>query len=102
MKRAFRRTLAACFFSGFLLSAGPARAGAVVIGVAPPPLRTEVIVARPGPNHVWVPGYWRWSGHEYVWVGGVWRLPPHAHAVWVPGHYRTVHGGWAWVPGHWR
>ena len=43
----------------------------VVIRVAPPPMRTEVIPA-PRRGYVWVPGYWNWRGHRHVWVSGVW------------------------------
>ena len=101
MKRIVRGFISA----GFALSlffASALNAAHVVIRIAPPVPRHEVIITRPGPNHVWVPGYWRWSGREYVWVGGVWQLPPRARAVWVPGHYRRVEGGHVWIEGHWR
>jgi WXXGXW repeat (2 copies) len=86
-----------------LALAGPLEAGArVLIRVAPPPLRHEAVVARPGPAYVWTPGFWRWSATRYVWVDGVWRLPPRPRAVWVAGHYRHVRGGWIWIDGHWK
>ncbi len=101
MKGIFR-WLVSAGFAALLVLASPASAARVVIRVDPPALRHEVIITRPGPNHVWVPGYWRWSGREYVWVGGVWQLPPRVHARWVPGHYRRVPGGHVWIEGHWR
>ncbi len=99
MGRKFR-----AFIMGFALSLVVASAANayVVIRVAPPEPRHEVIITRPGPNHVWVPGYWRWSGREYAWVGGTWQLPPRPHAAWVPGHYRRVRGGHVWIEGRWR
>jgi hypothetical protein len=39
--------------------------------VAPPPLKKEVRPHKPGPNFVWIPGHWKWSGGRYVWVRGV-------------------------------
>lgn len=101
MKNLVRWVLCAAFAAS-LFAASPASAARVIIRVAPPAPRHEVIITRPGPNHVWVPGYWRWSGRDYVWVGGVWQLPPRPRAVWVPGHYRRVPGGHVWIEGHWR
>jgi hypothetical protein len=100
MKRNTRWLISAGFALSLLFTS--AANAWVVIRVAPPAPRHEVIITRPGPNHVWVPGYWRWSGREYGWVGGVWQLPPRPHAVWVPGHYRRVRGGHVWVEGRWR
>ena len=42
----------------------------LVVRVVPvvPVARVEVVVTRPGPVHVWVPGYWNWQPDrgEYV------------------------------------
>ena len=45
---------------------------------APPPPVTEVVVAQPGPEYVWVRGHHRWDegAHAYVWVSGRWVVPP--------------------------
>jgi hypothetical protein len=77
-------------------------AGEVIIRVAPPVPRHEVIITAPSLRHIWVPGYWNWSGTAYVWVPGAWQLPPRPHVHWVPGHYRARRRGWIWIPGHWR
>ena len=95
--------LRAAALAAFLLAGGEASAARVIIQVAPPAPRHEVILPRPGPLHVWVPGYWNWNGTGYVWVAGVWQLPPRRRGRWVPGHYRHFRrGGWEWIPGHWR
>lgn len=95
--------LRAAVFSSLLVNGGIASAARVVIRVAPPEPRHEVVLPRPGPNHVWVPGYWNWNGTAYAWVPGVWQLPPRRHSRWIPGHYRHFRrGGWEWIPGHWR
>ena len=102
MKSIVRWAISAGFAASLFL-ASPTSAARVIIRVAPPVPRYEVIITRPGPAHVWVPGYWNWSGGTYVWVGGSWQLPPRPHAHWVPGHYRHFRrGGWEWIPGHWR
>lgn len=73
-----------------------------IVEVAPPPVRVEtVIVARPGPAHVWARGYWDWSGASWVWISGRWAAAPVARATWVPAQYTRVSTGWRYVPAHW-
>ncbi|MFI5264416.1 MAG: hypothetical protein ACHQM6_07870 [Candidatus Kapaibacterium sp.] len=39
-----------------------------------PPPRHEVIVERPYPDAIWVPGYYNYyPGHRYAWNRGFWR-----------------------------
>jgi hypothetical protein len=100
MNRAFRLKVLAVLAS-FAFAAG-ADAARIVVRAAPPVPRREVIAKRPGPNHVWVAGHWRWVGRRYAWVAGGWQLPPRPRAVWIPGRYRKVRGGYVWVEGRWR
>ena len=80
-------------------TASQAASVAVEIGVAPPPPRV-VAVPPPRYGYVWVPGYWRWSGHHHVWVNGYWvRERPGYH--WIPAHWTHVGPRWQFVPGHW-
>lgn len=76
--------------------------GRLYVRMGPPPVVVERRVAPPGPEYVWVGGFYRWTGIEYVWVGGRYERPPRPRAVWVPG--RWVHGrrGWYFVDGRWR
>ncbi len=70
----------------------------------PPAPRHEVIVERdrPGPDYVWVDGYWDGSPGHYVWARGHWDRPPHGHGHWVAprwekdhdGHFHQVRGEW--------
>jgi hypothetical protein len=70
---------------------------------APPPLRAEVIVdAPPGPEHVWVGGYWTRLENSWTWVRGRWCLRPHPTAVWVSGHWEKLPRGYAYTPGYWK
>jgi hypothetical protein len=74
--------------------------------VGPPAPRPEVVIEanRPGPDYVWVGGYWGGSPGNYVWASGHWDRPPHdhAHAHWVApqwqkdhdGHYQQTKGEW--------
>lgn len=75
------------------------------LGGPPPPPRHEAVIERdrPGPDYVWVNGYWDASSGQYVWVPGHWDRPPRRGYVWVApryerdhdGHYRmTRRGGW--------
>ena len=69
---------------------------------APPPPQTEVVVASPGPDYVWVDGEWAWNGGTWVWIGGRWIFPPHPHAIWVGPRWDRGPHGWHREPGHWR
>jgi hypothetical protein len=47
--------------------------------VAPQYCAPSVVVATPacpGPDYIWVPGYWNVVGHDRVWVGGSWSHRP--------------------------
>ena len=78
-------------------------AGCVVAGprVAPPSPRTDVRSARPGPNHIWIQGHWKWTGARYTWVTGHW-VKARPGYVWVPGHWQRRGPRWAYIKGHWR
>lgn len=67
---------------------------------APPPLRREVVLARPGPQFLWVSGAWHWED-EWVWIPGRWIVRPVREAKWVRASYVKVRGGWKYVPPHW-
>ncbi len=73
----------------------------VVVNEAPPPPIVEQIYTSPGPDYVWIPGYWNWNG-AWVWVSGRYALPPYRGAVWVGGAWSARGGRWAWSGGHWR
>ena len=69
----------------------------------PPPQR-QLVIARPGPNFIWIDGYWSWQSrsHRYVWVGGRWERPPHQGANWAAAHWETRGGGNVFIEGTWR
>ncbi len=69
--------------------------------IAPPPLRVEVLSARPGPHFVWIGGCWRWNGNTYIWAPGHW-VNARPGKAWVPGHWERRGPHWVWKNGHWR
>ena len=82
----------------------PAPVQEVTVGSAAPAVIVETIPASPGPDFVWVAGYWTWRHHRFgfghwEWTPGCWVHPPHHGAVWIVGGWDR-HGGW--IEGHWR
>ena len=75
----------------------------VVVRVAPPAARVEVVPRAPSPHHVWAPGYWGWHAREgrHVWYGGRWVVGQPGY-VWEPAHWSERGGYWHFVEGHWR
>jgi len=64
---------------------------------APPPPRTYVVPARPGPEFMFVEGYWYPQAGHYLWHDGYWTRPPYEGAFWVApyhDHGRYVAGYW--------
>lgn len=71
-----------------------------VVGVAPPAVVYEPVVAAPGPGYFWISGYWTWQLGRHVWIGGRWS-PQRPGYVWTP-HRWVPHGsGWRESPGRW-
>ncbi|MGV8995678.1 MAG: YXWGXW repeat-containing protein [Parvibaculaceae bacterium] len=66
----------------------------IFVPVAPPAPRVEIRPGPPGPQAVWVGGYWRWANRGHVWVPGRWQRPPPRRHEWVEGHWRHGHRGW--------
>ncbi len=75
----------------------------VVVQEAPPPPVVETYGPAPGPDYVWIGGYYTYVSRHYVWVRGYWGRPPHRGAIWV-GHSweRERDGRYHYHPGHWR
>ena len=84
-----------------MLFAGGCVFGQVEIGIRigppPPPRVVRVLPARPGPDFIWVEGYWYPVGGHYKWHGGYWSRPPYAGARWVVPH----HDGERFYAGYW-
>jgi hypothetical protein len=76
--------------------------GYVVVREPPPAVVVQAPPRyAPGPDYVWVPGYYVWQGGGYVLVPGQYVRPPRREAVWVAPRYersgaeiRFYSGGW--------
>jgi hypothetical protein len=83
-----------------LWSCGGCASGSLGVGIqigAPPPPRAFVVPGRPGPDFVWVEGYWYPVRGRWVWHDGYWTRPPFAGAFWVTPYWsggRFVGGFW--------
>lgn len=97
----------AFFLRGALLIAGLLLAGAVAataqvsiginIGPPPPPRVVRVLPPTPGPEFVWIEGYWYPVGRHYKWHEGYWSRPPYPGARWVGPR----HEGGQYFVGYW-
>jgi hypothetical protein len=67
------------------------------IGAPPPPRVVSVLPSRPGPEFIWVEGYWYPVGSHYRWHDGYWTRPPYAGARWVGPR----HDGERFYEGYW-
>jgi hypothetical protein len=68
------------------------------IGPPPAPRVVRVQPRRPGPDYVWIEGYWYPAGNRYQWHNGYWTRPPYAGARWVAPH----HDGQQFFTGYWE
>jgi hypothetical protein len=68
------------------------------IGPPPPPRVVRVQPVAPGPDFVWVEGYWYPNGNHYKWHDGYWSRPPYAGARWVAPR----HDGERFYQGYWE
>jgi len=92
---------AALLLAGFLTvgaSASHAQISVgIVIGAPPPPVVVAVAPERPGPDFIWIEGYWYPVGHHYKWHAGYWTQPPYEGARWVVPR----HDGERYYAGYW-
>jgi len=86
--------LAALFLTGGSALGAPI---SIIIGPPPAPRVVRVLPPRPGPEYVWVGGYWYPVERHYRWHEGYWTRPPYAGAHWVAPH----HDGERYFGGHW-
>jgi hypothetical protein len=81
------------------ISSGSAIARSVIIEIAPPPARVEVVpVLHHG--YTWAPGYWSWQRGQHVWVNGHTMRARNGYE-WAPDHWNEVHGRHEFQHGHW-
>lgn len=66
----------------------------------PPAAYQETMTASPGYGHVWVQGYWDWSGQRWNWRGGHWTQSQQ-NQVWVAPYYDYSGGRYVYRRGYW-
>src|SRR5215469_5809740 len=89
-----------------LIAPTPARAQmliAVSVNFAPPPLPFYLQPPIPGPDYVWIPGYWAWDAdfYDYYWVPGTWALAPRPGLLWTPPWWGWANGAYGFHEGYW-
>jgi hypothetical protein len=72
----------------------------VVVTTAPPRTVVEVQTVTPGPEYVWIDGYWNWSGSSWAWTNGRWETS-RAGYYWVTPHYTHSGGKQYYAAGGW-
>lgn len=98
IKKLLIATLVATSFAAVPL-VSTAQQRAIVIDVAPPAPRQEVVPsARRG--YVWVPGYYDLRGRRHVWVKGHWLKARSGYAYNAP-RWVESNGKWRMEPGRW-
>jgi hypothetical protein len=68
------------------------------MGAPPPPPRAYRVPPQPGPDYIWVEGYWFPGNGQYQWHNGYWTRPPYPDAYWVAPYYQ----GNQYYSGHWE
>ena len=72
----------------------------IVVEVAPPPARVEV-VPEPRRGYVWAPGYWDWRGRRHVWHNGYWVRERRGYH-WTPHRWVERGGRYEFENGRWE
>ena len=67
------------------------------IGPPPPSRVVAVVPPSPGPDYIWIEGYWYVDGHKYKWHDGYWTRPPYPGAHWIAPR----HDGERFFAGYW-
>ena len=83
------------------IGAPPPPPGPQFIVEAPPPPRHEHRGYAPGPDYVWIDGYWDRQDDRWAWAPGRWEAPGQRGSNWVKPQYRKEGGAYRYEPGHW-
>jgi hypothetical protein len=77
--------------------------GGILVDFAPPALPYYSQPPCPGPNFIWMPGYWAWGDGGYYWVPGTWVAAPEPGLYWTPGYWGWDgdYDSYVWNQGYW-
>jgi WXXGXW repeat (2 copies) len=73
----------------------------ISVRIGPPPLPVYAQPICPGPDFIWIPGYWAYGPDGYFWVPGTWVEPPEIGVLWTPGYWEWVDDAYVWHAGYW-
>jgi len=90
-----------CAAAGCVVNEAEAPTRGVVVSGPPPAPVPEQRPAAPGPQSVWVGGYWHWTGIQYSWIPGHWDAPPPG-ATWSAPVYTARDGKYFYESGGWK
>ena len=79
--------------------APPPQEEVVVTDQGPPPDQDVVVGVAPGPDYVWIGGYWGWVGGRWAWHAGYWGYH-RGGGVWVRDRWERGPNGYVHVRGH--
>ena len=101
-KRETSRQIVKVRLLALMLLAAGAVFGQFSVGIrigAPPPVRMMRAQPRsPGPDYLWIGGYWYPNGNHYRWHEGYWTRPAYEGARWVGPR----HDGQRYFAGYWE
>ena len=97
-----RNFLRATLLAGMLLAGGSVFGAQFSIGIriGPPP-RPRIFRVRPlspGPEYMWIEGYWYPVGNHWKWHKGYWTRAPYPAARWIVPRYE----GGQFFDGYWE
>ena len=75
----------------------------ISVRIGPPVLPVYAQPVCPGPDYIWVPGYWAYDydDEDYYWVPGTWVIAPEPGLLWTPGYWGWSDGFYFWRAGYW-
>jgi hypothetical protein len=94
-----RKTLLAAMLSAAFASIAVPAYAAVIVRVAPPEPRVEVVPA-PRAGYVWNGGHWEWRNQRHQWVAGNWLRERRGYRYNQPAWAET-NGRWTMQRGRW-
>src|SRR5687768_5640374 len=75
--------------------------GTVYVSSPPPAAVVEYRTAWPGPNYIWIDGFWDWGGYDWYWVSGHWSASRSGYYYERP-RYIVSNGRYVYHRGYWR
>ena len=95
-----RKMMVAAMLAASLGSVVTPASAEIIVRIAPPALRTEVVPA-PRANRVWVAGHWDWRNRQHQWVPGTWIRERRGYQYNQPA-WTERNGRWHMERGNWR